>query len=46
LCDVGQTVEYRAYPDVGHVDAYKTAPDVAAWIADRFAGKPAPSTCS
>lgn len=46
LCAKGDTVEYRSYPGVGHVDAYKTTPDVTAWIADRFAGKPAPSTCS
>lgn len=47
LCKAGEMVEYRTYPGVGHVDAGPAAaPDAEAWIADRFAGKPAPSTCS
>jgi len=46
LCAAGQTVLYRTYPGVDHIQAGpKTAPDVARWIADRFAGTPAPSTC-
>ncbi len=47
LCAKGHTVEYRSYPDVHHITAVPVVtPDVAAWIVDRFAGKPAPSTCS
>ena len=47
LCNEGETVDYRTYPGVMHVDAGpKTAADVAAWIAQRFAGAPAPSTCA
>ena len=47
LCDVGNTVDYRTYRGVGHVTiAHDTAPDVLQWIADRFAGNPAPNTCS
>jgi len=46
LCSSGETVAFRLYPGVGHLDGGVTAaPDVAAWIADRFAGKAAPSTC-
>jgi hypothetical protein len=47
LCTNGEKVDYRLYPGVAHVDAgFKAAPDVATWIADRFAGRPAPSTCT
>ena len=34
----GDTVEYRGYPGVGHVlTAQAAAPDVVAWLDDRFA---------
>jgi pimeloyl-ACP methyl ester carboxylesterase len=47
LCRIGQTVDFRIYPGVEHVQLVPTAaPDVAAWVADRFAGKPASSNCS
>jgi acetyl esterase/lipase len=47
LCAKGHVVEYRSYPDVHHVTAVAVVtPDAAAWIVDRFAGAPAPSTCS
>ncbi|MEU4605458.1 lipase family protein [Kribbella sp. NPDC023972] len=47
LCTSGKQLQLRTYPGVEHVDAgFKAAPDVAAWIADRFAGKPAPTTCT
>jgi acetyl esterase/lipase len=47
LCSDGERVDYRTYPGVMHIDAGpKTASDVAAWIAQRFAGTAAPSTCS
>jgi uncharacterized membrane protein HdeD (DUF308 family)/alpha-beta hydrolase superfamily lysophospholipase len=46
LCGLGDTVDYVTYPGVGHLDGSQAAvPDVTAWIADRFAGAPAPSTC-
>ncbi len=46
LCAEGETVQYRTYPGVDHLGAGPAAtPDVTAWIADRFAGKPAPHTC-
>jgi len=46
LCAKGETVDLRLFPTVGHVEAgVIAAPDVAAWIADRFAGRPAPNTC-
>jgi acetyl esterase/lipase len=46
LCANGEHLQLRSYPGIEHHDAgFKAAPDVAAWIADRFAGKPAPTTC-
>ncbi len=46
LCAAGETVAYRTYPGVQHVDVGLAAmSDVTAWIADHFAVKPAPSTC-
>jgi acetyl esterase/lipase len=46
LCGNGEQVQLRTYPGVQHVDAgFQAAPDVTAWIADRFNNKPAPSTC-
>lgn len=46
LCDVGQVTKYVTLQDANHA----TEPIVGArmitrWIADRFAGKPAPNTC-
>jgi len=47
LCRQGETVDYVAYPGVGHLDAGQaTAHDASTWIADRFAGKPPPTTCT
>jgi Secretory lipase len=46
LCQSGATVRYDKYAGTNHralVPA--SAPDAAAWIAARFAGTPAPSTC-
>jgi dienelactone hydrolase len=46
LCAAGETVELRLYPAAEHGEAGIVAsPDVAAWIAGRFAGAAAPSTC-
>jgi acetyl esterase/lipase len=47
LCQQGETVEFRLYPGVGHlVTGHEAAPAVASWIADRFAGEPAPTSCT
>ncbi len=47
LCARGESVEYRELPEVGHLDAgQKSAEQVSAWIADRFAGTPATPTCA
>jgi pimeloyl-ACP methyl ester carboxylesterase len=47
LCSRGEQVDLRLLPGVGHVaTGHEAAADVAAWIADRFAGAPAPNTCS
>jgi Secretory lipase len=46
LCRRGDTVELRSYQHTGHFDIPKVAAaDVAAWIGDRLAGRPARSTC-
>ena len=46
LCAAGTTVELRLYPAVEHAEAGIVAsPDVATWIAGRFAGTQPPSTC-
>jgi alpha-beta hydrolase superfamily lysophospholipase len=46
LCASARTVELRLYPGVGHVQTgHVAAPDVERWLAERFAGRPAPSTC-
>jgi Secretory lipase len=46
LCRLGDTVELRTYPDVGHFDIPEVAStDVLGWIGDRLAGRPARSTC-
>jgi alpha-beta hydrolase superfamily lysophospholipase len=46
LCRLGDTVELRTWRDTGHFDIPEAASaDVAAWIGDRLAGRPARSTC-
>jgi len=45
-CALGDRVDYRIYPGEDHVGARDASVnDVAAWMADRVAGRPAPSTC-
>ncbi len=45
-CALGDRVDYRVYPGEDHVGARDVSVnDVAAWMADRVAGLPAPSTC-
>lgn len=46
MCALGNTVDYRQYPnDVHRSSVFASAPDVMSWLSDRFAGKPARSTC-
>lgn len=44
-CELGDVVTYRRYPGAGHPALPAAADDALGWIADRFAGRPAPSTC-
>jgi hypothetical protein len=47
LRTVGETVDDRTYENVGHLETGVVAvPDVVSWVAERFAGANAPSTCS
>jgi hypothetical protein len=48
VCAGGDTVDYRLYDGATHGDPELNASssDVAAWFADRVAGKPAASTCT
>ena len=47
LCAEGETVDLRVLRGIGHLATGQEAvPHVVQWIADRFAGKPPPSTCS
>jgi len=49
LCRGGQQLEYRTYPGQDHVGVVgpqsALVPDLLRWTADRFDGKPSPSTC-
>jgi len=46
LCANGSAVVFDPVPDTGHgFVAFKASDAVVAWIADRFAGVPAPSNC-
>ncbi|MDQ2741467.1 MAG: lipase family protein [Chloroflexota bacterium] len=45
LCAMGEQVEYRVYPGAVHDAGAESGSNVAKWIANRFAGKPPPSTC-
>lgn len=45
-CASGQSIEYRTYPGVGHLDSGQAvAPDVTAWAMARFSGQPWTPTC-
>ena len=54
LCSIGARLDYRTYPGLGHdtVPGVVTGIDDGAmldilhWIADRFAGRPAASSCA
>lgn len=43
-CDLGDVVEFRRRPHEGHADPAAIEPGVQ-WVADRFAGTPAPNSC-
>jgi acetyl esterase/lipase len=46
LCENGERVAFWLVPDAGHAFiARDVATEAISWIADRFAGKPAPSNC-
>jgi hypothetical protein len=46
LCARHETLDYVEYKGVKHLlIAYKSLPLVTGWIADRFAGRPAPDDC-
>lgn len=45
-CAGGATISYAHYADTDHLRVpQKAQDDFLGWIADRFAGKPAPSSC-
>ncbi|MGW0043384.1 lipase family protein [Rhodococcus sp. NPDC003348] len=44
-CGMGDLIELQDRPGEGHADA-RANPGAVAWIADRFAGVPAPNTCA
>ena len=47
LCERGETVDLRLYPGVENEEAgIVVVPDVLAWIAGRFAARPAPDSCA
>ena len=47
LCAAGSRVTFLSLPGVGHgTAAMKSALAAIGWIADRFAGAPAPNDCS
>jgi pimeloyl-ACP methyl ester carboxylesterase len=46
LCAHRDTIEYRTYPGAGHDEVlHASSADVAAWMAARMSGEPAPTTC-
>jgi hypothetical protein len=46
LCSAGTLVQYRAFRRAAHADiGRRSAPAVARWIADRFAGRAARTSC-
>lgn len=45
-CAAGEVVSLLELPGVGHLETgIEAIPEVVAWIADRVAGTPAPTTC-
>lgn len=45
-CANGGKVQFDLYPSEHIVTQFQAAPKVLSWMGDRFAGKPAPSSCS
>jgi predicted esterase len=47
LCLAGNTVDFHIYPNDTHPGVVVNSSQmINQWIADRFAGKPAPNNCS
>jgi alpha-beta hydrolase superfamily lysophospholipase len=47
LCRAGEALVFRTYPGATHIQiAARSASDISAWVAQRFAGKPAPKACA
>jgi hypothetical protein len=47
MCGAHQNVVARYYANAGHTEVVRSADaDLRAWIADRFAGRPATSACA
>jgi len=47
LCKAGSPVQFDSMPNVGHLFAGRdSAPAAIAWIAARFVGTPAPTSCN
>ena len=44
-CALGDVIEFDTRPGEGHADG-RSVPGAVQWIADRFAGVPAPDTCA
>ncbi|MBJ8344173.1 lipase family protein [Antrihabitans sp. YC2-6] len=44
-CDLGDVIALNERPNDGHATS-ASIPEAVAWIADRFAGLPAPDTCA
>ena len=46
MCAIGDVVHFSAYPGLDHDPiVWKGWPESRAWLADRFAGSPAPNDC-
>lgn len=46
LCGLGQVVERRTYPGMGHAEVIQPSfPDMLRWMVERMAGEPAVSGC-
>jgi pimeloyl-ACP methyl ester carboxylesterase len=47
LCAAGDPVDYRVYPGANHTTVLPaSAADLEAWVAERFTGTPAATTCA
>jgi hypothetical protein len=44
-CQLGDTIDYRTYPQIGHASTAAAAPAVIAWISDRLASRSPANSC-